>query len=201
MLARVERIRDSEYLFIDTVDQQFNQFYHQMDPSYSSWRRFSFEEVNAEAELKRSSRRRMLAGVATVVGGVAVSKNSNSSIGNAVGNAVALGGLAAIKQGYDVGKQAKIHQDALQELAASFDAEVSPIVVEVEGQVVKLTGSLDAQYQDWRKLLRQIYADETSVLQDDAGADDFEQFQRELNNATAGCVNLPAMIRIFVTSA
>jgi hypothetical protein len=84
-------------------------------------------------------------------------------MGNAVGQAVAVGGLSAIKQGYDVGKQAKIHEDALQELAASFNAEVDPIVVEVEGEVVKLTGTLDAQYQNWRQLLRQIYAEEVGL--------------------------------------
>lgn len=171
MMARVSRIKESEYLFIDTVDQQYGQFFYNMDPSYNSWRRFSYEEVIAEKELKRSSRRRMLAGAATVVGGAVLSSKSNSAVGNAVGQAVAIGGLAAIKQGYDVGKQAKIHEDALQELAASFNAEVEPIVVEVEGEVVKLTGSLDAQYQTWRRLLRQIYAEEVGlpVARDAAG--------------------------------
>jgi hypothetical protein len=170
MMARVSRIKESEYMFIDTVDQQYGQFFYNMDPSYNSWRRFSFEEVIAEKELKSSSRRRMLAGAATVVGGAVLSSKSNTQMGNAVGQAVAVGGLAAIKQGYDVGKQAKIHEDALQELAASFNAEVEPIVVEVEGEVVKLTGTLDAQYQNWRQLLRQIYSEEVGlpVAQDSA---------------------------------
>ncbi len=170
MMARVSRIKESEYLFIDTVDQQYGQFFYNMDPSYNSWRRFSYEEVIAEKELKTSARRRMLAGAATVIGGAVLSSKSNTSVGNAVGQAVAIGGLAAIKQGYDVGKQAKIHEDALQELAASFNAEVEPIVVEVEGEVVKLTGTLDAQYQTWRQLLRQIYAEEVGlpVAQDTA---------------------------------
>ena len=163
MMARVSRIKESEYLFIDTVDQQYGQFFYNMDPSYSSWRRFSFEEVIAEKELKASSRRRMLAGAATVVGGAVLSSKSNSRMGDSLGQAVAVGGLSAIKQGYDVGKQAKIHEDALQELAASFNAEVEPIVMEVEGEVVKLTGTLDAQYQNWRQLLRQIYAEEVGL--------------------------------------
>ena len=170
MMARVSRIKESEYLFIDTVDQQYGQFFYNMDPSYSSWRRFSYEEVIAERELKASARRRMLAGAATVIGGAVVSSKSNTRVGNAVGQAVAVGGLSAIKQGYDVGKQAKIHEDALQELAASFNAEVEPIVMEVEGEVVKLTGTLDAHYQNWRQILRQIYTEEVGlpVTQDPA---------------------------------
>ena len=163
MMARVERIRQSEFLFIDTVDQQYGRFFHEMDGTYDSWRRFSFEEVNAEREVKKSARRRMLAGAATLIGGVLVSSNANNSATNIIGQAAALGGLTAIKQGWDVGKQAKIHEDALQELAVSFDAEIAPIVVEVDGEIVKLEGTLDDQYRNWRDLLRQIYADETAV--------------------------------------
>ena len=34
----------------------------------------------------------------------------------------------------------------------SFDAEVSPLVVEVEGETVELTGSAEAQFAEWRKI-------------------------------------------------
>jgi 3-dehydroquinate synthetase len=105
----------------------------------------------------------MLAGAATIIGGALVAKEANTRVGSAVGQAVAVGGIAALKQGYDVGKQAKIHEDALTELASSFNAEVEPIVVEVEGEVVKLNGSLDAQYKNWRQLLRQIYSEEVGL--------------------------------------
>ena len=172
MLNRVERIRDSEYLFIDTVDQQYASFFAQMDPSYSSWRRFSFEEVNAARELKSSSRKRMAVGIGTLIAGAAASSSSSSTT-SILGQGAAISGLGLIKQGYDVGKQAKIHQDALQELAASFDAEVAPIVVEVEGEVVKLNGSLESQYKEWRRILRAIYADETGFPVQAAAADEF----------------------------
>ena len=48
-------------------------------------------------------------------------------------------------------------------MANSFDSEVQPIVMNVEGQVVKLTGSLEVQYAEWRQMLRQIYAAETGL--------------------------------------
>lgn len=161
MLARVNRIRESEYLFIDTVDQQYANFYTQMDPSYDQWRRYSYEEVLAREDVKRSARTRALAGLLGVVGGAAISNNSRNPAVRTVGTAAALGGIYALKQGYDTYQQAKIHEAALKELAASFDAEIKPIVVEVEGEVVKLSGSLEAQYAEWRRMMREIYEAET----------------------------------------
>ncbi len=169
MMRRVARIRESEYLFIDTVDQQYAVFYQQMDPSYDQWRRYSYEETLAEEDIKRSARTRMLAGLLGVVGGAAISSNANGNWAqNSIGNAAALGGLYALKQSYDTYQEAKIHQEALKELAASFDAEVKPIVLEVEGEVVKLNGSLDAQYKEWRRLMREIYEAETGIPVADA---------------------------------
>ncbi|MEM9530736.1 MAG: hypothetical protein AAGA23_07440 [Pseudomonadota bacterium] len=164
MMRRVNRIRESEYLFIDTVDQQYAVFYQQMDPSYDQWRRYSYEETLAMEDIKRSARTRALAGLLGVVGGAAISSRSNGNYAmNTVGSAAALGGIYALKQSYDTYQEAKIHQEALKELAASFDAEVKPIVLEVEGEVIKLNGSLDAQYQEWRRLMREIYETETGM--------------------------------------
>lgn len=163
MMRRVERIRESEFLFIDTLDQHYASFYRNMDPSYTSWRRFSYEEVIAMADIKRSARARTLAGLLGVVGGVAVAGKSNNRAVQSLGTLGAVGGLTAMKQGYDTYKQAQIHEEALKELANSFDSEVQPIVMDVEGQVVKLTGSLEVQYAEWREMLRRIYASETGL--------------------------------------
>ncbi len=171
MLQRVDRIRESEYLVIDTLDQQYGAFYRQMDPSYQSWRQYSYQETLAVADLKRSARARTVAGVLGVLGGAAATaKSSNPIVRNVVGPSAALGGLSAIKQGYDTYKESALHRETLRELAASFDSEVKPLVVNVEGEVVKLDGSLEAQYRQWRELLRQIYAAEVGLpLADEDG--------------------------------
>ena len=49
---------------------------------------------------------------------------------------------------------------ALEELGASFSADVEPVVVEVEGKTVELTGSADTIYQKWRGVLGRIYEKE-----------------------------------------
>jgi hypothetical protein len=56
-----------------------------------------------------------------------------------------------------------MNREALRELAGSFDSEVAPILIDVEGEVLRLTGSVETQYTTWRQLLRQIFAAETGL--------------------------------------
>ena len=68
-----------------------------------------------------------------------------------------------MKESYDNYKEGKIQQLALKELSESFNTEVAPTEVELLGQMVHLNGSLQAQYSEWRRLLRAIYAEETAM--------------------------------------
>ncbi|MCP4090054.1 MAG: hypothetical protein GY746_09705, partial [Gammaproteobacteria bacterium] len=43
---------------------------------------------------------------------------------------------------------------------------VEPLVVEVEGQTHRLTGSAEEKYREWRRLLHDIYATETGGVYD-----------------------------------
>ena len=40
---------------------------------------------------------------------------------------------------------------------------MEPLLVEVEGKVLQLTGSVESQYASWRELLREIFATETGL--------------------------------------
>jgi hypothetical protein len=74
-----------------------------------------------------------------------------------------LGGVYAIKTGFDKDSETGIHREAIKELGDSFASETRPLVVEVEGQTHELTGSAEVQYARWRSLLKQIYAAETGL--------------------------------------
>jgi hypothetical protein len=56
-----------------------------------------------------------------------------------------------------------MHLESLRELAASLDADVAPLLIDVEGDVMRLTGSVETQYETWRSLLRTIFATETGL--------------------------------------
>ena len=56
-----------------------------------------------------------------------------------------------------------MHRQALNELAESFDSEASELLVDVEGEVIRLKGSVETQYGTWRQMLRQIFATEMGL--------------------------------------
>jgi hypothetical protein len=78
-------------------------------------------------------------------------------------NAGTMGGIAAVLSGIKKYADARTHADALKELTLSFQSEVSPQVVEVEGHTLRLTGTAEDQYREWRKLLKQLYLEETGA--------------------------------------
>jgi hypothetical protein len=163
MMQRMYLIRDREYMLFDVLDEHYGNFHRNMDDPYENWRKYSYQETIARREVAESAMQRKLLGAAAIIGGLIAADKSNSSAGSAISTAAVLGGIAAFKSGMDRGAETKIHEDALKELAGSLEAEVKPMVVEVEGQTVELTGSAEAQYEEWRDILRQIYQAETEV--------------------------------------
>jgi hypothetical protein len=63
-------------------------------------------------------------------------------------------------------EEKRLHAEALEELSVSFDDEVKPMVVEIEGTQHRLTGTAELQYEEWRELLRQLYISETGFGSD-----------------------------------
>ena len=55
-----------------------------------------------------------------------------------------------------------LEQD-IRELAKGFDNETAPTVLQTSGRIFRLTGTLDTQYNEWRQILRQIFALETGL--------------------------------------
>ncbi len=50
-------------------------------------------------------------------------------------------GGQVILDGFNISKEAEIHEAALKELSESFSGEMQPVVMEFEGNQYKLTGS------------------------------------------------------------
>ena len=73
------------------------------------------------------------------------------------------GTFVAMEQTYNTYKQIKIQEQDLDEMATGFNNEVAPTVMEASGRVFRLSGGLDAQYNEWRTILREIFALETGL--------------------------------------
>jgi hypothetical protein len=159
MMARVDTIRASEALFIDTLDQNFAAFFATMEGPYASWRKYTFEEEKAYKALKRKALTQQILGGLAILG--AALADPGSPAASVARDAAMIGGMAAIHAGIATSKEAKIHAEAIRELAASVETELEPIVVEVRGQTLRLSGSATTQYQEWQRLMRKIWATET----------------------------------------
>jgi hypothetical protein len=161
MLARIARIRVRDDLFVDTLNEHYADFYERMDEPYDDWRTFSYEEQLAYEELRKESILKKVLGGLALLG--AALTDGNSSGARIARDAAMIGGMAAIQSGMQKGEEAKIHLAALKELAASFDSEIAPLLVDVEGQTLRLTGSAETQFATWRKLLRELFAAEKGL--------------------------------------
>ncbi|MEE9396498.1 MAG: hypothetical protein V3V31_05740 [Methylococcales bacterium] len=171
MVKRMDRMRERDGMLIDTIDGYYDNFYGEMQESYGNWRKIHREELIAKREIEAASRDRYLLGAAAILGAIAleVAGIPGTSILQSV---MVVGGAVAIKSGWDKGEEAEIHSDAIKELDQSFESEVKPQVLDVEGQTVKLQGSAETQYENWRHMLRKIYDAETGFEQLEAEGGD-----------------------------
>ena len=135
MIERVERIREFEYLFTDTMDEQYEELYREIESTYDLWRKY---------------RRRL----AQYVQAEETRLQSNGPSGSR-------GSYGRMKRNYDNYRWTKIQEQKLEKWASGFDNEVAPTVMELEGRVVELKGGLDARHDEWREILKSIYLLET----------------------------------------
>ncbi len=166
MVVRVNAIRERDFMLVDTLNGHFDNFHTDMQEPYFQWRKSRLEELEAMREIQREARNRKLLGAAAILGAIAIEALGGDSTRASTGtlrNVMIVGGAYAVKTGFDKSAEATIHEDAIKELGESFASESQPMVVEVEGEAHQLTGSAEAQYAEWRALLRRIYTSETGL--------------------------------------
>ena len=165
-VARLRQIRERDRLVVDTLNEHYANFYYGIAMPYRNWRKVSRQESVAYRQVKRSARMQTLVGVVILAGSLAAeTDNSSSSRQRRVNRGLQhLGiseGLNRIIGGVQRGYEAESHVAAIKELSSSFGAQAAPMVVTVEGQERRLTGTAQAQYEGWRRILREIYQAET----------------------------------------
>ncbi|MBT8082169.1 MAG: hypothetical protein KJO56_07110 [Gammaproteobacteria bacterium] len=169
-VARLRQIRERDRLVIDTLNEHYANFYYGIAIPYRNWRKVSRQEAVAFREVKRSARLQTLVGVVVLAGALAAETDNTSSrrqynTNRALQNLAINEGLNRIIGGIQRGNDAESHVAAIAELSESFGAQAAPMVVSVEGQERRLTGTAHAQYDSWRRLLRDIYQAETGFTQ------------------------------------
>jgi len=175
-VTRLRQIRERDRLVVDTLNEHYANFYYGISIPYRNWRKVSRQELIAYRQVKRSARMQALVGVVVLAGSLAVDTNNSSSsrqrrVNRSLQYMGISEGLNRIVGGIQRGSEADSHLAAIAELSESFGGQAAPMVVSVEGQERRLTGTAAAQYEGWRSLLKDIYQAETGFSQTvDVGA-------------------------------
>ncbi len=161
MTRRVASIRERDQMLVDTLNDHYLTFYEQMSGPYANWKMYTYDEQVALDRINRESMWKKILGGAAILTGLLMSPDSHNEA--ALRDAAMIGGSLVLQSGFQKSAEKGVHQAALKELSTSFDGDVAPLLVEVEGQQLKLTGPAETQFAAWRSLLRQVMTLETGV--------------------------------------
>jgi len=165
IMTRLLKIREREYMYVDTLNEYYQEYYANMWSSYENWRKLNYEEIKAIRKIESNALKQKLLGALLVAGAIALNAGEVKNTGALQVGMILIGGQVIVN-GFNVTKEAEIHSAAIKELSESFGSEMQPIVMEFEGKQYELTGSAEEQFKHWRELLRQIYITETGFDSD-----------------------------------
>ncbi len=166
MFKRVTAIKARDYMMADIINGYYDNFYRSLWQPYNEWRKARSKELYAMHKVERQAITREALGIASIIGAIVLSITGSQDVvarTSTLRNIMIIGGAAAVYSGYQKKKETELNKAAIEELGMSFSSEAKPLVMEVKGQTVRLTGSAEQQYRHWRQILKQIYAKETGI--------------------------------------
>ena len=139
MRERIERIRQVEYSFIDTLDEKFQELHDEIESIYDLWIDYRRQVAQFEGrEIQRVN-------------------NTKSDAPR--------GSYEAIRSVYDNYSWARMQVQRRESRAEAFENEVGPTVTRMESRVAELENWLDQQYEEWRSILAEIFYLETGQVE------------------------------------
>ncbi len=139
MVARIKRLRETEYVITDAVDIKFKELYDEIASVNEVWREYRRKNLEYQAgDVRRAQSNR--------------SEHPRGSYES----------LLSIYENY------KFHRITAQEqdrLAVAFDNEVGPRVQAMEERVDELQEWVDAKYAEWNRILEELFEAETAIEQ------------------------------------
>ncbi len=167
MVDRVEAVKIRDDMLVDAINDYYDIYYHDLWEPYANWRKYRQEEVSTLRTLEREALTKQILGITAIVGAIALGGSADFETAvrtQPLQELMIAGGAYSMYSGFQTRQESKINQDAIAELGVSFTAEAEPLIVEVDGETIRLTGSAEQQYANWRSMLKQIYARETGLV-------------------------------------
>ncbi len=137
MLARIRRVRETEFVITDAIDAKFKELYGEIGAVYDVWREYRRKNLEYQA---RSAER-------------AQSRGTNAPRGS----------FEALKAQYDDYKWTRVVAQEQDRLAVAFDNEVGHKVEAMEVRVAELEAWVDRKYAEWHRILEALFEAETAI--------------------------------------
>ena len=161
MMIRIKEVKERELLLLDTLNEYYAQLYQELSVPYGEWRRANRQNAITYEDLKRSAKKRQILGAVALIGGLMVDSDSNT--GRYAQQGLMMGGIQAVQTGFAKASEAKIYRNSMEEGASVLNATAEGLVIEVEGQTLRLSGNAQEMFSGWKQLLAQIYSEETGL--------------------------------------
>ena len=163
ILLRVRKIRERDYLYIDTMQYYYDRFSQQMHLAYQDFRRASYDSVVKSRQLNAKGNRQIISGIGAILAGIYGRTQADTAMANDASIATAAVGGFVVKAGLDSKQKSAEYNEAVAEMGSSLEAEIAHQVIELEDRTVTLTGTVQAQYAQWQELLAKIYQQERAT--------------------------------------
>jgi len=165
LAGAIDEARQRDARMTDVLDQHYNDFHRRMEDPYSNWRESSYREMQNLKALRRQANTRKALGALAIIGGLFGAIEADSSLGQLASQASIIGGIYAVSSGIDKSRQTSIHVESLRELGRSLESDLAPQVVDIQDKTVRLTGSAEAQYRQWREILADMVAEQADAVE------------------------------------
>lgn len=171
MFLRSKNVRSKDLYFRENMQSTYNDFVKNMDESYEIWKQASYDATIKAEEAKRSATWKGVLGAAILIGGAIALGDSMDGMYVDGGQYVAgLGGAmlgaGLLDSALMDNDEAKVHKETIMEVSQSFDSDIAPSVIEMEEKTVELDGTLTQQFIQWQDILKEIYNEQNSNIED-----------------------------------
>ena len=155
--ARIESIKARDERFAALMSQQYAGLTAQMHKSYSDWQKDNFPLAREARLARRDATWSAVAGTLGAVGAVAAAADESNPHSEAKSAVLAAASAAAIARSIAKRGEASALHAQINEIGASVQGALKPMVVQAQERTVTLSGTAREQFLQWRALLRELY--------------------------------------------
>lgn len=160
ILERVREIRHREHLFIDHVNDYYDDFTANIRGPYDAWRREAFRSRRAHRELKVKADAQVLLGSARIIAGLA---RMDHDLPGRLGFDWITRGMGLIRGAESSEGQIRDNAESLRDVGSSTEAGLMPHTTALENRTTRLQEGVDSRYDGLRLILNRLYRAEFGI--------------------------------------